>query len=85
MLSHILTLTSAIYKNESKQLQSYYGEFFFTEMIEAADKSHKVLVADVEDTPVGAIGVTSRSGQIYSQKSAHFYAKIKKEVFKPGF
>ena len=60
------TLFSGIYKNESKQLQSYYGEFFFTEMIEAADKNHKVLVADFEDTPVGAIGVTSRLGSTWT-------------------
>lgn len=50
---------SLIYQAESKQLKQFYGDFFFTELVESADANHKVLVADYNDTPVGAMSVTS--------------------------
>ena len=48
-----------IYEDECEQLKTFYGDFFFTELVEAADKSHRVLVADFEDKPIGATSVTS--------------------------
>ena len=48
-----------IYEKESKQLKQFYGDFFFTELVESADANHKVLVADYNDKPVGAMSVTS--------------------------
>ena len=47
------------YAAESDQLREYYGDFFFTELVEASDNRNKVLVADVNDTAVGCLAVTA--------------------------
>lgn len=48
-----------VYAAESDQLREYYGDFFFTELVEASDNRNKVLVADVNDTAVGCLAVTA--------------------------
>ena len=48
-----------VYASESDQLRDYYGDFFFTELVEASDNRNKVLVADVNDTAVGCLAVTA--------------------------
>lgn len=48
-----------VYADESDQLREYYGDFFFTELVEASDNRNKVLVADVNDTAVGCLAVTA--------------------------
>lgn len=50
---------AAVYNN-NEQLKQIYGDFFFTEMVESVDDSHKILVADVNETAVGTIAISSK-------------------------
>jgi len=65
------TKHSLIYQNESDQLKQFYGDFFFTELIESVDRHHKVLVADFNDKPVGAMSVTSNISIDLLRKTHH--------------
>ena len=50
---------AAVY-NSNEQLKEIYGDFFFTEMVESVDDNHKILVADVNETAVGTIAISSK-------------------------
>ena len=52
----------AVYETESNQLKQYYGQFFFSELVEASNEKNKVLVADRYGRGVGCLAVTSDIG-----------------------
>ena len=60
-----------VYASESEQLKKFYGKFFFSELVEASDGRNKVLVADVNDTAVGCISVSSDIGFDLLRRTHH--------------
>jgi len=60
-----------VYQAESEQLRKFYGDFFFSELVEASDSRNRVLVADVDDVAVGAISVSSDIGFDLLRRTHH--------------